>query len=195
MKLALMRKTTAAEPFRVPSLAEASPEYATLLQKQADLLSRQSELNTERRAFEKQIAAMPSDGQRVSSRVAELLGDPTDSSPMLRKRSAEIRGELSALEEALEVIRRRLTDAKGPASSAICQTVRPEYGRRVAAVAKALEALALARADYDDLKNQFEAEDVAWSSLIPLSLGFLGDPRDGQIPRFMREVKEAGYVN
>jgi hypothetical protein len=114
---------------------------------------------------------------------------------MLRKQAGDIRNQLADVEAALEIVRRRLADAKGPASVAVCQTVKPEYGRRVAAVAKALEALAVARADYDDLRNQFEAEDVAWGSLIPISLGFLGDPRDGQIPRFMREVREAGYVN
>lgn len=134
-------------------------------------------------------------GPRVSARIAELLGDEADSAPMLQKQAGEIRNQLADVEAALEIVRRRLTDAKGPASTAVCQTVRPEYARRVAAVAKALEALAVARADYDDLRNQFEAEDVAWSSLIPLSLGFLGDSRDGHIPRFMREVREAGYAN
>jgi seryl-tRNA synthetase len=193
MKLASLKKI-AAEQYRIPSLAEASPEYAALLQKQADLLARQAELTTERRKLQKQIDAAADKGPRVSARIAELLGDDADSSPLLRKQAADIRDQLADVEAALEIVRRRLTDAKGPASRAVCQIVKPEYGKRVAAVAKALETLAEARADYDDLRNQFEIEDVAWTSLIPMSLGFLGEPRDGHIPRFMRDAKEAGYV-
>lgn len=192
--MAILKKTAAAEPYRIPSLAEASPEYAGLLQKQADLHTLQSKLNGELRDVQKQIDAAGDKGPRVSARIAELLGDEADSAPMLRKQAADIRAQLADVETAIEIVRRRLSDAKGPASTAVCQIVKPEYGKRVAAVAKALEALAGARADYDDLRNQFEAEDVAWTSLIPLALGFLGDPRDGQIPRFMREAKEAGYV-
>jgi hypothetical protein len=192
--MAPLKKTTTAEQFRIPSLAEASPEYTALLHKQAGLLARQAELNRERREIQKQIEAAGNSGPRVSARIAELLGDDADSSPMLRKQAADIRNQLADVEAALEIIFRRLADAKGPASAAVCAIVRPEYGRRVAAVAKALEALASARADYDDLRNQFEVEDVAWTSLIPMSLGFLGDPRDGHIPRFMQDAREAGYV-
>ena len=192
--MAPLLKKTSAEQFRVPSLAEASPNFAALLQKQADLLARQSELNREHREIKKQIEAAGNSGPRVSARIAELLGDDADSSPLLRKQAADIRNQLADVEGALEIVRRRLSDAKGSASAAVCQIVKPEYGRRVAAVAKALETLAEARADYDDLRNQFEAEDIAWTSLVPMSLGFLGDPRDGHIPRFMRDAKEAGYV-
>lgn len=193
MKLALLKKTTA-EPYRIPSLAEADPKLAALLQRQSDLYALQSKLNSELRDLQKQIDVVGDKGPRVSASIAELLGDEADSGPVLRKQAADIRAKLDDVETAIEIVRRRLSDAKGPASLAVCQIVKPEYGRRVAVVAKALETLAAARADYDDLRNQFEAEDVQWTHLVPISLGFLGDPRDGHIPRFMREVKEAGYV-
>lgn len=179
--------------FRVPSLAEASPEFAALMQKQADLHTRQSKLRDERRELERQVHASPQSTVRVSARIAELLGDEPDSAPMLRKQIADIRGAEGDVEAAIEIVRRRIAEARGAASTEVCKTVKPEYARRVAVVAKALEALAAARADYDDLRNQFEAEDVAWTSLIPFSLNFLGDPRDGQVPRFLREATEAGY--
>ncbi|MGY3082388.1 chromosome segregation ATPase [Bradyrhizobium sp. LM6.10] len=192
--MAILKMAAAAEQYRIPSLAEASPEFAALLQKQSDLYALQSKLNGERRDIQKQLDEAGSAGPMVPVRVAELLGDEADSAPMLRKQAADIRARLADVETALEIVRRRLSDAKGPASHAVCQIVKPEYGKRVAAIAKVLEALAAARADYDDLRNQFEAEDIAWGSLVPLSLGFLGDPRgDGQIPRFMREAREAGY--
>ncbi|UPK40110.1 hypothetical protein IVB18_24505 [Bradyrhizobium sp. 186] len=194
--MVLLKKKEAAE-YRIPSLADADPMYAALLQKQADLYALQSKLNGELRDIQKQIDAAGGAGPRVPVRVAELLGDEADSAPMLGKQAADIRAKLADVETAIEIVRRRLSDAKGPASQAVCRLVKPEYGKRVAAVAKALEALAEARTGYDDLRNQFDVEDVAWGSLIPLSLGFLGDPSGdgGQIPRFMRDVREAGYVD
>lgn len=191
--MALLKKKDTAE-YRIPSLAEASPEFAALVQKRADLHALQSKLNGELRDVQKQIDAAGDKGPRVSPRIAELLGDEADSAPMLGKQATDIRAKLADVEIAIEIVGRRLSDAKTPASQAVCQIAKPEYARRVAAVAKALDVLASARADYDDLRNQFEAEDVAWTSLTPLSLGFLGDSRDGQIPRFVREAREAGYV-
>lgn len=191
--MAILKKA-AAEPYRIPSLGEASPEYAALLQKQSDLYALQSKLNGELRDMQKQIDATGDRSPRVSTRVAELLGDAPDSAPMLRKQAADIRKELADVEAAIEIVRRRLTEAKGPASVAACQISKPEYGRRVVAVVKALEALAEARADYDDLRNQFEVEDVAWTSLVPMSLGFLGDRHDGHLTRAVKEMREAGYA-
>lgn len=193
--MVLIKKTAAAEPFRVPTLADASPEYAALLQKQSDLYALQSKLNDERRELEKAIdkAGASATGSNVSTRVAELLGEAPDSAPMLRKQAADIRAKLADVEVAIEIVFRRLTEAKGPASVAACQISKPEYGRRVVAVVKALEAVAVARADYDDLRNQFEAEDIAWTSLVPMSLGFLGDRHDGHLTRAVKEMREAGY--
>jgi hypothetical protein len=191
--VAILKKKSADE-FVVPSLAEASPEFAALLQKQSDLHTLQSKLIGERREIQKQIDAVGNNGPRVSAGVAELLGDEADSGPMLAKQAADIHAKLADVEIAIEIVRRRLSDAKGPASLAVCQIAKQEYGRRVGAVVKALEALAAARAEYDDLRNQFDAEDVSWTSLIPMSLGFLGDRHDGHLTRAVREMKEAGYV-
>ncbi|OCP06132.1 hypothetical protein BBX50_23985 [Ensifer sp. LC11] len=83
--------------------------------------------------------------------------------------------------------------SRSTASARICDTVKAEYGRRVVKVCQALEAVAEARADFDELRDQFEREDLAWSRLVPLSPTFLGDPRDGHIPRYLKEAREAGY--
>jgi hypothetical protein len=78
-------------------------------------------------------------------------------------------------------------EAKGPASALVIATARDEYKRRVAAVTKAAAALHEARMDYLDLRWQFEAEDVSWTALGPLSIGFLGDHTDGQLVRLIRD--------
>lgn len=190
--MAFTRKKSA-EEFRVPSLESASPEYASLVRKQAELLARQSALREERREVEREIAALPTATHSVSTRVAELLGDEPDSSPMLRKRLAEIRVAERDIEDATEIVRRRLADARGAASVAVCATVRPEYARRVKAMVAAVTALQAVREDYESLLDDFVANDVAWTSLIPMQPNFCGDRHDGHLDRYIRAAWEAGY--
>jgi len=190
--LAILKKS---EPFIVPSLEETDPAYSSLVDRQAKLIDQQNELNTERRAIEKALRADTTPQMRPG--VAALLGDAenTDSRSSRTKRLAEISAQLRDLELAIEVQRQRIAAARTQASVAVCNAVRPEYSRRVAACAKALEALAAVRAQYDEMRDQFEALDVAWGYLGPVSLGFLGDPRDGHIPRFLHDAREAGHVD
>lgn len=188
-------KKKQADEFRVPSLAEVSEGYAALLTKRADLQERQSKLREERRELERKIRALPEKTHQVSPRIAELLGDEPDSTPLLHKRLAQIRADESDCEAATEIVLRRLTDAKTPASVAVCERVRPEYARRVREIAKALEAVDAARGEYEELRKQLDAEGVDWGSLFPLTLGFLGDLGDGHIQQFMRDNRRAGYVN
>ncbi|MBR0880972.1 MULTISPECIES: hypothetical protein [Bradyrhizobium] len=90
--MALLKKKEAAEPYRIPSLAEADPAYAALLLKQSDLYAPQSKLTSERRDLQKRIDESGATGPIVPARVvAELLGDATDSTPMLRKRATDNR--------------------------------------------------------------------------------------------------------
>ncbi|MBM2715475.1 hypothetical protein JQK88_30575 [Mesorhizobium caraganae] len=178
-------------PFVMPSLEDSSPAYAALIAKRLALNVARDKLQAERRKLEKEIALDTSTALRPA--IANLLGDDEDSKSHNFKRVAEIHREVANIDSALEVLRERILTERGKASRIVYDAVRPEYGRRVSAVAKALEAVQAARRDYDDLRNMFEAEDIAWSALGPLTLGWLGDPRDGHIPRFLNDVREAGY--
>ncbi|WP_439496841.1 hypothetical protein [Bosea sp. (in: a-proteobacteria)] len=189
--MAFLKKTTTPEPFRVPSLAEASTEYAGLIAKRAELLAQQSTLTAERRDLEQKIADAPAPAMRPG--VAALLGETSDSTTGLRARLAEVQKLGADITAALEIVRQRLAVARGAASKTICAMARPEYGRRVAAICDALQALAAARAAYDDLRFEFDTQDVSWGSLVPMSPNFLGDARDGHIQRYLSEAKGAGY--
>lgn len=191
--MAFLKKqaAAAAEPFRVPTLIEGSPEYSALIDKRADLLEKQSAARTERRDLERAITESPAPTLRPG--VAELLGETSDSTTGLRARLADVIKLERDVETALEVVRQRLAVARTAASKAICLQVKPEYSRRVAAICDALKAVAAARAEYDALRDELDREDVAWGSLGPVSLGFLGDARDGHVQRFIREAREAGY--
>jgi hypothetical protein len=109
-----MKKTAAAEQFRVPSLAEADPTYAALLQRQNELNERLSSLNKEGRDLDKRIAEQPKSPH--SAGVSRLLGDPEDAVPHLRKRRREVSGEITDVETALGVIAKRLAAARNVAS-------------------------------------------------------------------------------
>ncbi|MER9900105.1 hypothetical protein [Mesorhizobium sp. M0130] len=179
-------------PFVMPSLEDSSPAYAALLAKRLELNVSRGDLQTERRKLEKEIAADTSKAV-LRPAIANLLGDDEDSKSHNFKRISEIHRSVADIDVALEVLRERIAVERGKASRIVCDAVRPEYQKRAAVVAKALETVQAARASYDDLRNQFEAEDISWGSLGPLTLGWLGDPRDGHIPRFLNDVREAGY--
>lgn len=186
-------KTAPAEPFRAPDLAEGDTTYAEYLRKRVGLLALQSEKSAELRTLEKAIAADTS--REVAPGIAALLGDEPTGKALSRKRAAELKAELADLAAALEVLRVRIADRKTIASVAACDAVRPEYARRIRALAVALTAADAARAEYEALLDDLDAADIARGSLIPMQPLFLGDRRDGHIPRWIRAARDAGYVD
>lgn len=177
--------------YRVPSLADVSAEYAELVTKRAALQTRQAQAASERREVLRQIEAAPEPAYRPG--VAQLLGEQGDSTSAMRERLKELTALDRDLTQAIEVLRQRIQTARTTASREACALIKPEYGRRVTALCDALKATAAARASYDELRDQLDAEDIAWGSLVPMVPNFLGDPRDGHIQRYLKEAKEAGY--
>lgn len=186
----LKQKST---PFVVPSLVDADPAFAELVAKQHELLEQQAKLTAERIALVASITADKSD--EVDPRVAALLGEPLSGKAASRQRVGEINVNLKAIANAMEIIRDRLGKSRSKASLAVCAAVKPEYARRVKAMADAFEQIQVARAHYDELRSDLEANDVSWGSLIPMTPAFLGDYRDGHVARWLGEAKQAGYYN
>ncbi|MBZ9600497.1 hypothetical protein [Phyllobacterium chamaecytisi] len=187
--MSLLKQKTV--PFVVPSLADADPAYAELVAKQRDLLDQQAKFTAERVGL---VASIRADTSReVDPKVAALLGDPVSGKATSRQRVGEIDTHLKTIANALEIIRIRLADARSKASLAVCAKVKPEYARRVKAMAEALEQVQVARAHYDELRSDLDANDVSWGSLVPMTPAFLGDYRDGHVPRWLGEAKRAGY--
>ncbi len=181
-----------AEPFRVPDLAESDAAYAELQQKQLELTALHATKTAEVRALEKAIAA--DNSREVAPGIAALLGDEPSGKALSRKRLAELKSELRDIAAALEVVRVRISDRRTIASRAACAAVKPEYGRRVRALAEALKAAQAAREHYESLIDDLDANDIARGSLIPMQPIFLGDRRDGHVDRWLRAAREAGYV-
>lgn len=185
--MAILKKKSA-DAFVVPSLSDASPDYARQLAKLQELNDQQTELRAEKRRVDEAIRQARSvPGEHISASVAALLGDGEDSSVALRQELAELRRRGADLETAIEIQQRRIIDAKSPASALVVAASRDEYRRRVAAVAKAAADLHEARMSYLDLRWQFEAQDVSWTALGPISIAFLGDHTDGPLVTLSKE--------
>jgi hypothetical protein len=193
--MALMKSKKPADEFRVPSLADASPEYAALIARRNDLEQSYAKLNAERsKLHEEIIAAKAAGGERLSAGVARLLGEESEGSVTeLSKRLRDIVAEMGNIEDAREVLRCRTSEARDKASKVVCDTVRQEYKCRLAALCDAARALEVARQDHDALLDQMDVEDVNKNFLRPIQPYFMGDRGQGQVFHFLKQVSEAGY--
>ncbi|MCK1619576.1 hypothetical protein IVA96_23965 [Bradyrhizobium sp. 159] len=192
--MALLKKKPA-EEFRVPSLAESSTEYQSLIAKRQELEQSYSKLNAERSNLLDQIkAAKAAGGERLSAGVARLLGEEAEGSVTeLSKRLRDVVAEMGNIEDAREVLRRRTDEARDKASKIVCSTVLPEYQRRLRTLCDAARALEAAREDHDVLLDDIEREDVRVGYLRPVRAHFMGDRGQGRVFYFLKEVKEAGH--
>lgn len=193
--MGLLKKSAApAEPFVVPSLEDTSPEYSRLLEQRATLIAEDGSLREEAERLYETIRTMPA--PKIPLAVAEKLGDVVeDSKAKLVARHREIERERAVIAQALEEIRKRLNDERTRASVAVCEIVKPEFARRVAEICDGLKAVHTARMAYVELVDALNAEDIAWTRLGSVGLGFLGDHLDGHVQRVIKEATREGNYN
>lgn len=184
----LKKAASAAEPFHVPTLAEACEVYAALETKVADLQRQDSEAAKAVREAEAEIAANPAPAVRAS--VAELLGDGVPTTTSARQRLADANRKRADIAAALEILRQRIRDAKGPAARKAAALVRPEFDRRSKALCDALLAADAAHQEIERFFNDLEAADIE-VSLLGERPFFLGNPReaDRHIVRYVRQAE------
>jgi len=193
--MGILKKAAAvAEPFTVPSLESVSTEYARLVEQRTALSAEDTALREESERLYQTIRTMPV--PKIPVAVAEKLGDAVeDSKSKLTARYREIERERAVIDAALTELRRRIDEAKGHASFTVCEMVKPEFAKRVTAICEALKAVHAARMDYVQLIDALNAEDVQWTRLGSVGLGFLGDHIDGHIQRVIREAVREGNYN
>lgn len=178
----------------VPSLAEADDTYGALVARRGELNDKLRDATAAQREADAALAADSGSGVRAG--VAELLGDEAEGS---RRAKAEAlrkaRQQVADIDDALTIVGQRLRDAHVAASRAACAKVRPEFSKRVKALAKALIAADEAHRALDDLFLALESEDIATGTLGQVRPYFLGGARDQQrrIATYLKEVAEAGY--
>lgn len=190
--MAFLAKTKS-NPYVVQSLADSNAEYGVRARRLAELQVALSGLRSEAVALERELGRTPAPVVRPS--VAALLGDEVvDERSGKASRLADIRRAIADHEAAVQLQTARANEARGVATLAACEAAKPEYARRVAALAAALQTVAVARGEYQALINAFEAEDLSWTRLGVFVPNFLGPLGDGHIERFVKEAKGYGYV-
>ena len=183
---------------RVLSLSDASPEYATQVEKLAGLKAR---IGADQREIDelhekKRLNPISDDELARKSRVAKLIGDDgPDDTTADRGRLQELYREVRDLGDAAKLIEGRIREERMRASAIVVEQVRDEYGRLVRAQCEQLVTLLGAMTDYGALTAELESADVAWTALRPMPLGWIGSPHDpqGRAAHFLREAAEHGF--
>lgn len=183
-------------PVTVRSLAEADPTYAATAETVQRLKAAARKLDAEEARLHDTISRRPQEAAQ-SSRVSALLGDPVadEASDDARGRLKAIAGERIDIRAALDVATQRLTTARFGASRTICAEVEPMYRTRVQALAGALLAAHSAHVELLALISELNANDVAWSGLVPMQAEIIFGHDHGKLEGWLRQAKDAGYID
>ncbi|MGO4637233.1 hypothetical protein AB4Z43_02215 [Mesorhizobium sp. 2RAF45] len=168
----------------IPSLVEVDSEIKDLVNREASLNNRLSEIRREITDVETAIAdERTTAGPRLRSAVAQLTGDADAAAVDRRKELQTLRHAESDHLEALAVIQRRVHERRGTASRAVIAAVQSEIDKRVGAVAAATNAALSAQIDLEAFIRDLEAESVESDAL-----------RSGVTPFFLTSGAAERYV-
>ncbi|MCC8972158.1 hypothetical protein [Bradyrhizobium brasilense] len=189
-------KSAKQKAFAVPTLAEASPKYAEIIERRQNLLTELSSTDAEAARVEVQVRSGPRELRRA--KVAELVGDQVSAVAVpTPERLMELRQHVRALKDAVSVLDQRIGEERTRASIIICDQIRPEHHRRAREMCLRLLKLHEAMLSYAELTEALNAEDVSWSHMGPAQLLALGGPRDSQsrMAIWLREMVQAGHLD
>jgi hypothetical protein len=183
--MALAAKKIADTEFKVPSLADASPHYAELVERKANLLASKLEAETQLSRDQVAFRARPS---QMSEKVAVLVGDvaPGESTYPTAIRMREQATNIAALTQAITVIDTRINSERGKASLIVCDQVRDEHRRLVREVCFRLMDLREAMMAYQLFADTLNDQDIAWSSL---------SPSQSRTAAYLREKLKEGFLD
>ncbi|BBC00200.1 hypothetical protein BE61_56560 [Bradyrhizobium elkanii USDA 61] len=188
---------SAKQEFLVPTLSEASPQYAELAQRKRDLLAQKVTIEADISRTSKALRAPAA--PRINAEVARLIGDevPSDGSYPSRQRLGELQQQLRELNAAIAIIESRLGIERGKTSMLICDQVRDEHRRRARDVCFKLLELREAMLAYTELADALNEREIAWGSLSPSQLLALGHPLDPQSRTaiYLRSMVSHGFLD
>lgn len=188
--MSLLSKTKS--PFVAPKMLDVDAEYRSRVERYDALHAALAGLRQQQRDITIELGALPE--LRVAASVAALLGDDQiDMRARLVGELAKVRAAIDDHEAAIELQRKRVDEARAVASRTVCDRVRPEYARRVKAMAVAFDAAEAAREEFMQLTDQLENDEVAWRYLGDCIPHFLGDRREGRVSHWKKEVAQHGY--
>ncbi|MBW8285057.1 MAG: hypothetical protein K0M55_15810 [Rhizobium sp.] len=181
-------------PLEVPSLTNASPRYAALVERKLQLKARLDELEKLRNEEYTRASLTKKDRQ---DRVDQLvdpdyqIGDAIASvQPDNKSRVQAIVDEIGAIKLALDEIENQINRERLIASHIICETFAPEHRRRVRVVVSAMASLLEACAEYRQFMDAMNNEDIAWSNLGPMYPFWFSD----RVNSFFDEAARHGFI-
>ncbi|QPC90302.1 hypothetical protein [Mesorhizobium sp. INR15] len=195
--MTIFAKTKPAVPtFRVRSPEEVSSDCVTLAARDVEFENRQHELERDRNALMfANMQNFESDARRsrmeaVADGTMSLADAPEAPSIAMRAKFEAIDRELADIKMARDILRERRVVARRAASAIIVKEVAPEYKRRVVALSEALVAAHQASRALEDIKDQLNVHNVAWTALGPISATSI----DGKLAHFIGDAVRGGFV-
>lgn len=178
----IFKPKTTETPFRVRSLEDASTEYADLKKRRQGFIDQKGKLERERVAHAQTDFQAFHTAQRVDRVGALVAGDvvladmPVSPESAWRAKFAEFDRQIADAKSAIELLNQKIMVARRAASAVIVDEVRDEYHARVVHLCQALIAAHGASKNLEDIKAQFNDQDLAWSGpLQPIGAVALHD--------------------
>lgn len=198
---------------KLPTLAEVSPRYASLIEKQTAVVTARDGLRNEYFALlDKGITgsayvAKPkteSDEDRAAAdRVARILGQAspapqarTEAAPSTLDVMFRMQSELADFEAALLILGKRLEEERRAASSVILANIEPRHRALADTLLKAMLTLHDANLRYGEFVNGVNENRISWGDTTTIAPWFIGEPtsRDSNLSQYLHEACANGYL-
>jgi hypothetical protein len=195
----LVTSDQAAQAFVVPALEDVSPQYRALLEQRTSLQERSGAAQRRVDTINERIQTgrfISTDELAAKMRVAALIGDTApDEQTVDRAELKKLTIEINDIAAAIKILEQRISRERQRASGLVCNTVRDSYAGVVREQCVQLVGLLEAMTAYANLTDDLNENDISWTALIPMPLGWIGSPRDGQgrAAHFLREACEHGF--
>ena len=180
----------------VPKLTDVSPELCDALTKYENLTLRGAELRTEHQ----RLWSMKQNGETAEEKEARISAVINGEAPVaptnVDGRIAEINVQWRGIEDARELLLRRITDLKRNAARQICQSLRPKHDDIMKRLSRSLIETHAAYTEFETFKRTLLNNECGLYGVCDVEPEFLELPTDrtSSLAQFFREAKQAGYI-
>jgi hypothetical protein len=199
------------DTFEIPTLREASREYAALCDRRTELQTKRDDLAKDaatlnQLAYEEATTASGQIGKTRADRIAKIAGGEAVQSDAaaapaskneLYERQVAVSQQLADFNDALLLLNSKISAARLATSAIIREQIRPMHARLVADICARLIELHRANATYHQFTATCNDEQIAWSPLEPMFPRFIGGPRraESKIADYLHSAAKNGFID
>jgi hypothetical protein len=180
----------------IPKLTDVSPELREALVKHENLANRAAELRAEHQRLWK-LKQSGESAEDKEARIAAIINGEAPPSPTnIDGLISDINAQWRGLEEAREILVRRIVDLKRNAGKVVCEKLRPEHDEIMKRLSKALLEAHAAYVQFDDFKRNLLFNECGLYGICSIEPDFLESPGDktSSLAQYFREARQAGYI-